>query len=366
MTFLKWLGRVITKWLWTLSFIPAALSFISAFFPLQDVPPEIRSIIQTGGNYQATVAVFAAATLFSAFLVYKDDMQTAPEDGKTSKQKEFSDLEKNVRELQREEIDAHRALRQLDKEHFTKQMDTLQEALRVAQEEIKSTELTLDQLRKRNQLVDMGARVVQKISKVDLDMIKQNREAAFDQIVQTLDTLTYPDTAAIHAQFRAGMSSDAPPDDSVLRTAYWLGAQQASISELRASLETAASLIPFLIAEFDRNPNQPVRKIFYSWTDIRNFEAAEERAKSAALRAEADQLERLGEKADAIIAIARELYGQQPRSQNAQALLSEADRLLSEARAIEEQISNIQEARDLLTATLNVLERARRMHTEAL
>jgi hypothetical protein len=69
----SWVLRVLGKFFWLLGFIPLILDFILAYIPQKNIPPFVRSYIDSGATLPITLGFIILGFIFSAYLVNKED-----------------------------------------------------------------------------------------------------------------------------------------------------------------------------------------------------------------------------------------------------------------------------------------------------
>jgi hypothetical protein len=68
----SWPVLIFRKWIWLVGFLPVALDFLAAYIPPAWIPLPIANLIQELPSANATVFLFAAGFLVSAYLVHRD------------------------------------------------------------------------------------------------------------------------------------------------------------------------------------------------------------------------------------------------------------------------------------------------------
>lgn len=275
-----------------------------------------------------------------------------------SKQKDLRQLDSEVRAAQKELIEGQKALREMDKELQNRQLKLLQEQLQNAGRQLESRSLTILQQTRRNALVDAGIRYLRAVWKSEGPGIVADVNSSFSGASDRLMSSDPHQLTALHMQFRGGLARRSPPEDPVLQSAYWAGFDQSTISHLRTVLEVVTFAIPFLVGQFDKNPDQPLGQILESYSDAIRAQAAQHLAQADALHSQADQIKGLIARSERLSEVVSQVLRLEPGSPQAQALLSEADTLWAAFLDEQKQLSSHQEVQDLVSTTEALLVHA--------
>lgn len=87
MNVLRWLYKVLTKWIWLIGILPAVLDIISTYISEDKTPTIIKRIIEDGINWNLTILAFSLGFIISSYLVYSEDLKKRDETIKALKEK---------------------------------------------------------------------------------------------------------------------------------------------------------------------------------------------------------------------------------------------------------------------------------------
>jgi len=149
----------------------------------------------------------------------------------------------------------------LERERYIEQIDRMQQRVQEIESELQTKSLTLSQLRKREAVTQIGAQITVHMANVRKEELDQRATDAYGQAIGLLIRMSGISSETFMQIFGDAFRNGPVPEDANQKLLYYLSLQYKSIIGFVTSISIASSVVPTILEEFDKNPDQPINEL---------------------------------------------------------------------------------------------------------
>lgn len=151
--------------------------------------------------------------------------------------------------------------RAVERERYISQIDQMQQRLLSIENEMQAKALTLQQLRKREAVIHLGVQIATEIIESRASQDDPKFTDAYGRVSGTLIKLGNLPPERFVQIFQDAFKYGPVPEDPVSQALYYVSSMYRHFFTLFTSIEASSSVVPTILEEYDRNPEQPVREL---------------------------------------------------------------------------------------------------------
>lgn len=183
------------------------------------------------------------------------------------KQEELAELNKKIISTLGEAIRSEKTVRNIDQRLYRKQLEQMTERIQTMENELLDKATNLRITSKRIAIAGIGSEIAVKIAAERGSENLDEATNAFSNAVGALVKEKELDHETFLKIFQLGFRSGPLPEDLTHKFLYFLSMQFRCAIQLSTALENAAAVVPVLIEEFDKNPDNSLQQILDSLGD---------------------------------------------------------------------------------------------------
>lgn len=151
--------------------------------------------------------------------------------------------------------------RVVERERYISQIDQMQQRLLSIENEIRAKALTLQQLRKREAVIHLGVQIATEIIESRASQNDPNVIEAYGRASGTLLKLGNLPPERFVQIFQDAFKDGPVPEDPSSQALYYVTIMYRNSYTLKTAIEASSSVVPTILEEYDRNPEQPVSEL---------------------------------------------------------------------------------------------------------
>ncbi len=179
----------------------------------------------------------------------------------SSKQRELSQIDKEIRTALREALEGQKNLREQDRELSSRQIETLKVEIEAFHREVQARMKDLASHDKRNAIARLAAGIAAKMAQIRFQERIRDAVNTYFRAASFLIKERGVSPETVLRLFVAGFHDGELPTSSEERLFFYLTLQFRCAIQLGTALEISSSVVPALIEEYERNPNRSVTEI---------------------------------------------------------------------------------------------------------
>jgi hypothetical protein len=121
--------------------------------------------------------------------------------------------------------------------------------------------LTLLQLQRRAATTELGVQIAKEMASDRGDNLDRKATDAYGKAMGTLASFGNVSPEEFLRLFNDAFSNKPAPEDAIHKALYYLSVQYKCFIQLITTLNISSSVVPFIIDEFDKNPDQSIRAL---------------------------------------------------------------------------------------------------------
>lgn len=149
----------------------------------------------------------------------------------------------------------------VERDRYITQIDQMQQKLLSIENEMQTKALTLEQLRKREAITHWGVQFATEFLQLQTAQIDHDVTTNYGRVAGTLKKLGHLSSDKFLKIFQAAFSKGPAPEDPASQALYYVSMLYRDFVTLRASIEASLSVVPTLVVEHDKNPQQSVHRL---------------------------------------------------------------------------------------------------------
>jgi hypothetical protein len=151
--------------------------------------------------------------------------------------------------------------RVVERERYISQIDQMQQRLLGIENEMQAKVLTLQQLRKREAVIHLGSQIATEIIESQASQNDPKVIESYGRASGTLIKLGNLTPERFVQIFEDAFKHGPVPEDQISQALYYVSVMYRNFYKLIVSIEASSSVVPIMIEEYDRSPDQPVSEL---------------------------------------------------------------------------------------------------------
>lgn len=172
------------------------------------------------------------------------------------------DISKAISKLNELEGLVNRSLStSLEREQYVEQIDKMQQKVQEIDSALQAKSLTLSQLRKRDAVTQIGAQIAVHLADARKKDLDEKATDAYGKAIGLLIRMSGISAETFMQIFGDAFTNGPIPENENEKLLYYLSLQYRSIIGFVTSISIASSVVPTILEEFDKNPDQPISEL---------------------------------------------------------------------------------------------------------